>query len=195
MNIQYQNQTSPSSRELKFFSNYPSFINAFEHCIEQKNYNNQPKELVQNCLHMDDHVGYADAKHLVNEHFGDPYWLSTAYIQKALNWNDIKAEDSNEPHSYALYLRNCYNVVGNPPDMIELGTPSNLNLIMSKLPHKLREKWRVKACEIQGNRQQQSRFLHHIVEFIEKHSKILLDPVFGSIQNLANKSMKTTEHR
>lgn len=207
--IQHQKQTSLPSRELPTFNgdliSYLPFINAFEHRIEQKTENNQdrlyfleqytsgqPRELVRSCLHMDSQAGYAEARRLLNEHFGDPYRLSNAYIQKALNWNTIKPEDGKELHSYALYLRGCCNIVRSLPDMTELNTPSNLKLILSKLPYKLRERWRTKACEIQENTQRRARF-HHIVEFLEKQARILLDPVFGSIQDSAIKVSRTTE--
>ena len=202
--IQHQKQTSLPTRELPTFNgdliSYLPFIHAFENRIEQMTANDQerlffleqyttgqPKELVQSCLHLDAQLGYAEARRLLNEYFGDPYRLSTAYIQKALNWNAIKPEDGKELYSYALYLRSCCNIISSLPDMSELDTPSNLQLILSKLPYKLRERWRSKACEIQEQTKRRARF-HNIVAFLEKQAKVLLDPVFGTIQDSVSKA-------
>lgn len=143
---------------------------------------------------MDAQARYAEARRLLKEHFGDSYRLSTAYIQKALNWNIIKSEDGKELHSYALYLRSCCNIVRSLPDMTKLDTTSNLKFILSKLPYKLWERWRSKACKIQEHTQGRARF-HRIVEFHEKQARILLDHVFGSIQDPATKVTRTTEQK
>ena len=206
--IQHQKQTSLPTRELPTFNgdliSYLPFIHAFENRIEQMTASHQerlfyleqyttgqPKELVQSCLHMNAQLGYAEARRLLDEHFGDPYRLSTAYIQKALNWNAIKPEDGKELFSYALYLRSCCNIISSLPDMSELDTPSNLQLILSKLPYKLRERWRSKAYEIQEQTKRRARF-HNIVDFLEKQAKVLLDPVFGTIQDSVSRAAKPT---
>ncbi|KAL2102335.1 hypothetical protein ACEWY4_001503 [Coilia grayii] len=186
---------------------YRPFIQAFEHCVEDRTDSNvdrlyyleqytsgQPQELVRSCLHMDVNRGYVEAKRLLDTHFGNSYRLTTAYIEKALSWNSIKSEDGKELHSYALYLRSCCNVARDLPDMCELDTPSTLKLILSKLPYKLQERWRVKACEILENTQRRATF-NHVVEFLERQAKILVDPVFGSLQQPSAKTVKITEQQ
>lgn len=132
---------------------------------------------------METNAGYAEAKRLLNEHFGDPYCLSTAYIQKSLNWNAIKSEDDKELHSYALYLRSCCNIARDLPDMTELDTPSNLKLI-SKLPYKLRGDGESKHVKYRRIRNDKPDSIILWSSF-EKQARILLDPVFGSIQDSA----------
>lgn len=68
--------------------------------------------------------------------------ISGAYLEKALNWTAIKAEDRKVLHAYAMYLRGCCNVMQDLQYFEELDIPTNLRLIASKLPYKLREKWR-----------------------------------------------------
>lgn len=50
------------------------------------------------------------------------------------------------------------------------------------LSYKLREKWRATACEILEHTQRRPNFAD-LVAFIEKQAKILLDLVFGEIQD------------
>ncbi|GAA6102811.1 uncharacterized protein LOC117545953 [Tachysurus ichikawai] len=37
--------------------------------------------------------GYAEAKRLLELHFGDEFKITSAYIDKALNWNSIPSEN------------------------------------------------------------------------------------------------------
>lgn len=61
-------------------------------------------------------------------------------MAKALNWNNIKPEDGKALQSYTLFLRGCCTAMRGLQDMEELDLPSNLKLIVSKLPYKLRER-------------------------------------------------------
>ena len=64
----------------------------------------------------------------------------------------------------------------------ELEIPSNLRLLASKLPYKLRERWRTTAYETQQRTDSRVRF-QHFVDYVEKHAKMLLDLLFGDIQD------------
>lgn len=88
---------------------------------------------------MDAHRGSAEAKQLLKEHFGDKIKV-THYLEKALNWTDIKADDGKALHAYAMYLRGFCNAMQDLLYMDELDIPSNLMSVASKLPYKLEEK-------------------------------------------------------
>ena len=66
--------------------------------------------------------------------------------------------------------------------MDELNLGSNLKLLVCKLPYKLRERWRAEACRFQESTNRRATF-KILVEFIERQVKILMDPVFGDIQD------------
>lgn len=66
--------------------------------------------------------------------------------------------------------------------MDELDIPSNLRLIASKLPYKLWERWRTTAYDTQQRTGRRVKF-HHLMEFVEKQAKMLLDLLFGDIQD------------
>ena len=51
------------------------------------------KELIQGCIFMDVNRGYAEARHLLHMEYGNPFTVATAYIQKANNWPNLKADD------------------------------------------------------------------------------------------------------
>lgn len=77
--------------------------------------------------------GYIMAKGLLQEHFANEYKISTAYIDKALAWPSIKSEDVKALQAYALFLR-CCNTMVELHYMQELDMPSNMKMVISKLP-------------------------------------------------------------
>lgn len=192
-------QASLTIREIPVFSGdpleYRPFMRSFIHNIEEKTDNNQeglyylelftagePKELVRSCLYMNTSRGYAEAKCLLKHHFGDEFKLASAYMEKALKWGNIRSDDGKALYSYAVYLRGCCNAAQDLVDLKELNLPFNLKIIVSRLPYKLGEKWRATACEILEHTQRRPDFAD-LIAFIDKQAKILLDPVFGEIQD------------
>ncbi len=156
--VQQQNMSSLPTRHVPVFNgeplNFKPFMQAFEHCIENKTNSNQdrlyyleqytsgqPKELVRSCLHMDADRGFAEAKRLLEHHFGDEFKITNAYMEKALNWNNIPVDNGEALHSYALFLRGCCNIMRTLRNMDELNLPSNMRLLISKVPYKIKEKW------------------------------------------------------
>lgn len=124
----------------------------------------QPKDLVCSCQHLAPDRGYAMAKHLLEEHFGNEHKITAAYMEKVLNWPVLKPEDVKSLQAYALFLRECCNAMGDVQYMRELDMPGNMRTVILKLPYKLREKWRVSACEIleRFNRRAQFMDICHI---------------------------------
>ena len=53
----------------------------------------QPRELVHSCQHIEPAQGYAHAKRLLHEHFGNEYKQAAAFMEKALAWHSIKSEE------------------------------------------------------------------------------------------------------
>ena len=211
--LQHQKASLPT-REIPVFDgnplNYITFIRAFEYGIEEKTKSSQdrlyyleqyttgqPRELVRSCFHIEpSSEGYRQALSLLKENFGDDIKVTMAYMEKAFNWTNIKSDDGKALQSYALYLRSCCNAMQELEIMQELNLPTNIKLIMSKLPFKLRERWRTVANDILERNGHRARF-KDLVTFMEKHSRILLDPLYGDIGEYPNKrvSKPATEHK
>ncbi|XP_034093136.1 uncharacterized protein LOC117560379 [Gymnodraco acuticeps] len=133
--------------------------------------------------------GYIVAKGLLQEHFGNEYKIAAAYIGKALAWPTItKAEDIKALQAYALFLRGCANVMEELQYMQELDMPSNMKMVVFKLPYKLREQWRNKAHNIMEASNNRAHFID-LVKFIERHVRVLSDPIFGDIEDSGHKSV------
>jgi len=62
--------------------------------------------------------------------------------------------------------------------MDEMDNPSNMRTVISKLPFKLKERWRNHSYEIQTRTGRRARF-SDVVEFINWQAKVISDPLFG----------------
>lgn len=135
--------------------------------------------------------GYAVAKDLLQQHFGNQYKTATAYIERALAWQTIKFEDVKAVQAYSLFLRGCCNVMEELEYMQELDMPVNMRAIISKLPYKMREQWRTKVHDIMETTGHRVSF-SELVRFIEHRVSIISDPLFGDIQDSTpNAAVKT----
>lgn len=196
--VQQQSLSFLPRREIQVFDgdplHYRTFIAAFEHNIEEKTDNpkdylyfleqytrGQPRELVRSCQNMANDRGYAKAKALLQEHFGNAQKIACAYMERALSWPSIKSEDVGALQAYSLFLRGFCNAMDEVEYMYELNMPANMFTVVKKLPYKHRDRWRTVACELQEKRGQRATFTG-IVDFIEKQVKIASDLLFGDIQ-------------
>ena len=190
-------------RELSIFHGDPlqfrSFMKTFELTIESKTDDMQqrllylgqytsgdPRKLVRSCMHLPPDQGYKEAKKQLEWHFGNKIKITSAFMDKALKWPSIRAEDAAGLRAYALFLRSCHNTMQEMNYVTDLETPSNLKVIVSKLPFKFRERWRTIACDIHDK--QKKVTFPDVLSFIEKQSRIMLDPIFGEIQSPQSKA-------
>lgn len=58
--------------------------------------------------------------------------------------------------------------------MEEIDYPANMRPILSKLPYKLKEKWRVKACDVQDKKNRRAKF-KDLVQFVDKQMLNILE--------------------
>lgn len=164
------------ARDVPLFHGDPlefrSFTRAFENAIASRTESNadklyfleqytrgEPRELVKSCQHMPDNRGYSKAMKLLQERFGNELKIATALMQKAFRWPEIKSEDGKALSAYSLFLVTCQNVMEDIDYMDELDNPTNLRIIVSKLPYKLRERWRAHAYEFEEKYQKRAKFI------------------------------------
>ncbi|XP_072770150.1 uncharacterized protein [Nerophis lumbriciformis] len=114
--------------------------------------------------------GYEMAKYLLEKHFGDQYQITAAYMDKVFNWPLVKSEDVRALQAYSLYLRECCTAMENVQYMQELNMSAHMKTVISKLPYRLRESWRVSACNILENHHRRPQF-SDIVAFIERQAQ------------------------
>ena len=209
--IQQQCLTALPKREVPIFDGdplkYHTFIKAFENAVERNTSNNSDrlyfleqhtrgsaKELVKSCQYINPEHGYARAKTLLKQQYGNEQKVASCYMEKALTWPSIKTDDVKALQDYSLFLRGCCNAMEDVQYLQDLDMPSNMLSLIKKLPYKLRDRWRSQACELQERQQRRARF-YDIADFIEKQVNILTDPVFGNIQDSPNPTYKLNKSK
>ncbi|XP_046551822.1 uncharacterized protein LOC124261551 [Haliotis rubra] len=95
----------------------------------------EPKDLISGCLHMDPLAGYAAARNLLCKEYGDPYRISTAYMNKIRTWPNLKNEDNNGGdrvvQTYAMLdngSTGCFITEGLKDELQAKSTPTLLRL-------------------------------------------------------------------
>jgi len=195
--VKQQTQIQLPSKDIQVFTGDPltfkSFIRSFEHTIEHKTDNEkdklyyleqytagEPQEIVRSCEYMSSSKGFKEAKRLLQRHYGDELIIASAYIDKALKWPQIKSDDGKALSAYALFLIGCRNTMEDGEFMEEMDNPTNMRVILSKLPYKMKERWRSEAYDIKERQGVRARFTH-LVNFIDRQAKVAMDPLFGDI--------------
>lgn len=89
------------------------------------------------------------------------------YIEKALGWPQIKSDDGKALNAYAMFLVGCRNTMQDIDFLEEMDNPTNLRSVVSKLPYKMRERWRAEAYDIKERNGRRAKFAD-LVSYIDR---------------------------
>jgi hypothetical protein len=82
---------------------------------------------------MDPDIGYAEARRLIDEKYGDPYNISNGFIKKMTEWPMLKPGDDGL-NRFSTFLTQCYeivvvfNYIGSSAQLANLGQEVTLPL-------------------------------------------------------------------
>ena len=172
---------------------YGPFVRAFENIIESKTSTNSErlyylqqftsgdvKELVRSCDYLPPDKGYQEARRLMKKKFGDDYRIVTAYESKALNWPEVKAEDSTSLNRFSIFLMRCKNAMEGSKYLTKLEQPDTIQKLVMKLPFNLRKSWRRLVDNIMET-EERSVMFRDLAEFVDNEARVIANPVFGKI--------------
>ena len=137
----------------------------------------QPKRLIDGCLYMEPTQGYSKAMEQLHKVYGDPYVISTAYINELKNWSHIKDDDHRALQDFALFLIKCNHAMQAMSHMLVLNHAPNLQLVISKLPWYLQDKWM--DFSLDNIQHQETVDFTMLVKFVEKTADARNHPIFG----------------
>ncbi len=127
------------------------------------------------------------AKRLLKKYYGDDYKIATAHNDKALSWPSVKAEDAEALQAYSVFQTGCCKTMDSIEYMEEMDNPSTMRAILSKLPYKLKEKWRGLAYDLQEKNGRRARFTD-LIDFIDHQARIISHPLFGNLKETSSTS-------
>ena len=145
-------------------------------------------------MYHDSEESYLKAKRLLKDRFGNPERVTAAYVNKALKWPNIPSEDAAALNQYSLFLLECMNTLNDLHYTNEMEHSMSMKVIVSKLPFKLRSKWRDTAYKIQKSTGARVK-LADLTTFIEEQSDILNNSPFRDILDGAKPSARTKGKR
>ena len=120
--------------------------------------------------------GYLEARRLLQKEYGDPYKISTAYLNKILQWSPIRFDDNQGLKRLSIFLTKC--TIESISYMRVLHHAPNMQAVVSKLPANLQAKWRDQVFQKKKKVNGATCFAD-LAEFVEPASESANDPVFG----------------
>ena len=138
--------------------------------------------VIQGCTLMHPERGYARARQLLKERFGDEFVIAELWGQRLLEIG------TRMPlREFADELRACFESLDALNALGELQTQGNLAEIIKKLPAFLQNRWRDVVRRIKVHEQRRPD-LQDVVEFVEEAAAVASDPVYGNQSQKTEKS-------
>ena len=146
-----------------------------------------PKELVRSCLHMPPAASYVEARKLLEQRYGNPFVLAQAYLKKLESWPSIRSDDTRELDEFVTFLISCRNAMTSASCIRELEYPTSLQVIVSKLPVPLQDRW-ARTADSLIHQQGKHITFSSLVSFVERENRIAMNPLFGKSVRLGSEN-------
>ena len=138
----------------------------------------RPNEIVRACLHLKS-GGYGRARELLHKRFGNQEKIVSTYIDRVLNWPQIKGDNVEAFDEFSVMLTTCRNAILDMPyGLVELQNPKTMRLVLEKLPFGLQDRWRRVADGI-INKEGRNIEFNDLVDFVEGEARVMANPLFG----------------
>ena len=138
------------------------------------------------CSLMDPEQGYARARRLLEQRFGDKLTITELWIKK-LNEGGPRVN----LQEYADELLDCYESLNALGALQEMDAQRNLLAIITRLPMHLQNKWQDYVFELRSCRDRRPT-LKDVVDFVSRAAAVMSDPVYGSASMRSKRIEKTS---
>jgi hypothetical protein len=186
----------PTAQLISFDGNplrYWSFIRSFESAVDNCNVDDSAKltrlihyctgkarKVVECCAVMDPSVGYARAKGLLKDRFGDNFMIAEAWINKITENKMIKAADRLQLQEFADDLMCCRETLTAMGYVAEINSQATLLKLVERLPVYLQARWKRLVREIRSSKGRNPT-IDDVVRFIMEAAEEANDPVYGKL--------------
>ena len=197
MEVLYRQQTimmgalqAPKIELLEFHGDpmwYHSFIRSFEENVEKMLPDDGARlarlihlckgeagRAIRCCNLMDPKQGYARARRLLNQRFGDKHTITELWIKK-LNEGGPRVN----LQEYADELLDCYESLNALGALQEMDAQRNLLAMITRLPMHLQNEWQDYVFDLRSRKDCRPT-LKDVVEFVDRAAAVVSDPFYGS---------------
>ena len=121
----------------------------------------------------------------LEERYGDNERIANSYIQKALKWPPIKANETKSLDQYAIFLSECANSAQSINSVRVLEYPDNMRRIIGILPFHLHDRWRTQVQRAKDS----YRIVDFpmLVDFVKMEARKLNHPIYGRDQIVSDR--------
>ena len=139
----------------------------------------QANKIVSAYLHLSDKLAFESAMKKLEERFGNKQLIAQTFISRALDWPQIKADDSIGLDSFSLFLNEIASAIQELKEVQILEYPQNLQRLVSKLPVYCHEKWR--SIVYRKSELNEYVTFNDLTKFVECEAKKANDPLYGRL--------------
>ena len=126
------------------------------------------------CSLMDPELGYARARRILEQRFGDRHTITELWIKRL---NDGGQQVNLQ--EYADELLECYESLNALGALQEMNAQRTLLTMITRLPIHLQNKWQDYVFDLRSHRDRRPT-LKDVVDFVGRAAAVMSDPVYGS---------------
>ena len=138
------------------------------------------------CNLMDPAQGYAKARRLLKQRFGDKYTITELWI-KRLNEGGTRVN----LQEYSDELLDCYESMKALGALAEMDAQRNLLSLITRLPMHLQNKWQDHVFDLK-TKEDRRPTLRDVLTFVQRAAAVVSDPVYGSASMKTKRAEKFT---
>ena len=172
---------------------YWTFIRSFENSIASSSVDDsekltrlihycsgQARKVIECCAIMEPHAGYAKAKQLLKDRFGNDFVIAEAWIRKVTNIRVIKPDEKERLQEFADDLNCCRETLSAMGFLGELNGQSTLLKVVEQLPNYLQLRFKREVRVVREKRNRNPN-IDDILEFVREAAAEANDPVYGKL--------------
>ena len=148
---------------------------------------------MRSCNFLPPQRGYKEARRLLRKKFGDDYRIAAAYENKALNWPEVRTEDSIALNRFSIFLTRCKNTIEGRRYLSKLTQPETIQKLVLKLPFSLRTRWHRLVDHIMEVELRLVNF-GDLADFVDNEARVATNQVFGRIMEDVKPRATVTSH-
>ena len=144
----------------------------FEYCEDKA------KSVIKPCALMSPREGYARARQLLKDRFGNEYVVAEAWVDKVISGDLIKANCGNSIQQLADDVRGCYETLKAMGRLEDVDSRVRMVKIVERLPPYMQSRWRTYAVDML-DRSHKYPGIAELSTFLDRLAREQNDPVFG----------------